>query len=144
MPFLSLGLLKDEREEVARENAGSPDDSGSPRNNLVINHPATSGDGSVGSRALASFDPVPEELSREGARPAQELSDKNVRPTQDRDSQLPAAIEELRLKVSGTELPKATVWGEKKSASPTEYLTVADRKGVPTFGTFKHGYLPSR
>src|SRR5947207_15498268 len=111
MAFLSLRLLKDEREEVARQNASPHDDSSScsPRNNLVTNHPATSGDGSAGSRALASFDP---DLSGEGARPTQELSDKNVRPTQDRDSQLPAAIEELRLKVSGSELPQATVWGE--------------------------------
>src|SRR5262249_23787302 len=38
----------------------------------------------------------------------------------------------------------AIVWGSRKGTSPTEYLTVVDRRGVPTFGTFKAGYLPGR
>src|SRR5438067_1903388 len=136
MPFLSLGLLKDEREEVARENAALGEGSRTVSSRQDGSLPADTQAGENGtpkSRALpnaglSSFDPVSDRRAGEGTHRYMNLddglSDKNVRPTQDQDSQLPAAIEELRLKVSGNELPQATVWGEKKGISPTEYLTV--------------------
>jgi hypothetical protein len=167
MPFLSLGLLKDEREEVAHEDVAPR---GEQRKELVSFEPvAVTGrsNGSSDKSVRATQDragedtystPSLQSVAQGRLRPdvsggdtkilADEgdcltsdfLSDENVQPTHE----LPAAIEELRRKVSGNESPQATIWGEKKSASPTEYLTVADRKGVPTFGTFKAGYLPGR
>src|SRR5262249_27443764 len=84
-------------------------------------------------------------LSDKNVRSTQDLAHDHVWPTQEElTSQLPEAIEELRRRFSGRELPVPVIWDERKVKSPTEYLTVADRKGVPTFGTFKAGYLPGR
>src|SRR5690349_16054749 len=108
MPFLSLGLLKDEQSQesfVARASADAE----------------SSKEGKLTKPPLAGFD-VAEESSK-----------------------LPPAIEELRSKISVNQLPQVTVWGvKKKGDSPTHYLTIADRQGVPTFGTFKFGYVPGR
>src|SRR5947209_20012945 len=105
MPFLSLGLLKDEREEVARENAALGEGSRTVSSIQDGSLPADTQAGDNGtpkSRAipnagLSSFDPVSDRRSDEGTHRYVSLddaglSDKNVRPTQDRDSQLPAAI----------------------------------------------------
>src|ERR1041385_6517413 len=119
MPFLSLGLLKDEREEVDRVHSSDA------RNSTKSGVRPSSG-------PLSLLDGANEASSSS--------SDENVRPTQE----LPPAIEELRSKLSVHELPKATVWGANKKENPTHYMTVADRQGVPTFGTFKSGYLPGR
>src|SRR5436305_1843433 len=127
MSLLSLGLLKDEREEVARENAASGEGSRAVSSRQDGSLPADTQAGDNGTpksrelpnAGLSSFDPVSDRRAGEGTHRYTSLddaglSDRNVRPTQDQDSQLPAAIEELRLKVSGSELPQATVWGEKK------------------------------
>ena len=150
MPLFSLGLLKDEREEGMRDNAAAEGKgsgrqlSSSSRDGSLENRPTTvskeADNGRAEGRALASFDPVVQDSrAGEGARPTQgQLTQVEA------ESHLPAAIEELRQRVSGNELPEAFIWGARKGASPTEYLTVADRKGVPTFGTFKAAYLPGR
>jgi Gram-negative bacterial TonB protein C-terminal len=152
MPLLSLGLLKDERDEIGREDAVSPDKlkdsadqqdpSRSSSNGSQANHPTNQtarSNGTGGSRALSSFDPI---SPQNGTGPEGRAGLEGRRYTA--ESQLPATIEELRQKISGNELPEAFIWGARKGASPTEYLTVADRKGVPTFGTFKPRYLPGR
>src|SRR5437764_976861 len=174
MSLLSLGLLKHEREDVARENAAESEDSAEREG--AVSNPASADcssvhEGSVnrpirsqaavengGGRrrgvqaaVLSSFDRVAtDETAGEGTRQYvssgdADLSDKNVRPTRaEPTSQLPEVIEELRQKFSGKDLPGAVIWDQRKGKSPTEYLTVADRKGVPTFGTFRSGYVPSR
>src|SRR5205085_540512 len=111
------------------------------------------GHGTAESRAvpnhpLPSFDPAPsngragegtqstpslQSVAQGRLRPYVSSSDPNNQVDQG-TSHLPPAIEELRQRVSGNELPEVFIWGERKGASPTEYLTVADRKGVPTFG----------
>jgi Gram-negative bacterial TonB protein C-terminal len=173
MPFLSLGLLKDEREEVGRTDAAVPNagdenrpDAGASGKGSTL-RPAQDqfSNAAIPGGILGLADSMPSNgRTGEGTRPylssddsglsdnivhtaraAEALSDRNVRSTQAEPvSQLPEAIEELRQKFSNKELPGPVIWGERKGKSPTEYLTVADRKGVPTFGTFKSGYVPSR
>src|SRR5437016_3026317 len=123
MSLLSLGLLKDEREEVVRqdvvaEGEGSGRElSRSSQDGSLGNRPAAVSKGVEGgaaeSSALPSFDPVRPQKGADpsissvkilGGRTYTGLSDKSVGPTQ---SQLPAAIEELRQRVSGNELPEA-------------------------------------
>src|SRR6266536_5925618 len=131
MSLLSLGLLKDEREEVGREDAASPDrlkDSAhqeDPSRSLPdgsqAKHPGTNqtagSNGTAGYHALSSFDPVSPQNGTGHSYTA--------------ESHFPAAIEELRQKISGNGLPEVFIWGARQGASPTEYLTVADRKGIP-------------
>src|SRR6266700_5872325 len=92
MSLLSLGLLKDEREDVAREGKGS----GRELSSSSISKGADNG--TAESRAFPSFDPVAtDERAGEGTRPYASsgdggLSDKSVRPTQDQtggDARLP-------------------------------------------------------
>src|SRR6266568_4697453 len=138
MSLLSLGLLKDERADVARESAAESEDSAEPegavsnpsnrtgssslRDGSLANHPADSqtagSNGTVGSHAmptpaLSSFDPVSTQ-SRAGLEGRSYTSDQtgeDARPTEEAISHLHAAIEELRQKVSGSELPQAFIWG---------------------------------
>src|SRR6266700_4558996 len=127
MPFLSLGLLKDECEVVVREdgaaeaNVSSSSPDGSP-----ANHPASISKGADNGTAekldrraacptaggdLPSFQTVAQGKLRSSVSSGDDgVSDKSVRPTQDEaTSHLPPAIEELRQRVSGNELPEAFV-----------------------------------
>src|SRR5438128_2359078 len=64
-------------------------------------------------------------------------SDRNIRTTQS----LPPEIEELRQKLSDKSAvrPKAT-----SLAASVNALSSSERYGVPTFATFKFGYVPAR
>src|SRR5262249_8003952 len=131
MPLLSLGLLNDEREDVGREDgaASHPTQVGQAAR---LSAPDESRAAStVGLLDLRTEDTHEPELrsSRTGEPPVPSEPERRTGEPVPRElSQLPDAIEELRLRVSGNELPKATVWGARKGASPTEYLTVADRR----------------
>src|SRR5204863_6551607 len=99
MPLLSLGLLKDEREDVAhedvaREGKGSGRDvSSSSQDGSLANHPASiskgADNGTAESRALPnhplpSFDPAPSNgRAGEGTRPYVSSSDPNNQMDQD-------------------------------------------------------------
>src|SRR5438105_3810648 len=104
MTFLSLGLLKDEREDVVREDAAAKGKelvrelSSSSRDGSGANRPASiskgSNNGTAGSWGLRSFDPV---APQNGASPSTGSGQalKGARPTQEAVSHLPLAIEEL-------------------------------------------------
>ena len=126
MPFLSLGLLKDEREEVAREDVAAEgkgsgrDVSSSSQDGSLANHPATvskevdhriAESRALPNHPLPSFDPAPSNgRAGEGRlRPYASSSDPNNQVDQG-TSHLPPAIEELRQRVSGNELPEAFIW----------------------------------
>jgi hypothetical protein len=63
--------------------------------------------------------------------------DKNVRPTQS----LPPEIEELRQKLSNKSAVKLKA---TSLAASVNSLSSSERYGVPTFSTFKFGYVPAR
>jgi hypothetical protein len=63
-------------------------------------------------------------------------SDEDVRPTQ-----LPPEIEDLREKLSRKAAIKPVI---KPLASSVRPLSSSERYGVPTFSTFKFGYVPAR
>jgi hypothetical protein len=162
MPFLSLGLLKDEREEASREEhrkelesfdsvaAGRGSNGASDKNVRSTQDRAGEGthlyvsSGDAGNLAGVGAHPTQDRAGLEGRSYTSiddsDLSEKNVRLAHE----LPPAIEELRQKVSSKELPGEVIWDDRKAKSPTEYLTVSNRRGVPTFGTFRAGYLPGR
>src|SRR3954466_6705347 len=64
-------------------------------------------------------------------------SDRNVRATQS----LPPEIESLREKLSRKSAVKPVI---KPLASSVSALSSSERYGVPTFSTFKFGYVPAR
>ena len=124
MSFLSLGLSQDEqREESLREAASSPVDKTAVAAS-ADNAPEASPAG------LSSFDPLPPAGSDEAT------------TATGHSSAFPVAIEELRTKVGSLADPPLHVWDER--ANPADYLSTTDRRGVPTFGTFKFGYVPGR
>ena len=102
MPFLSLGLLNDEKQgDSLRESPMSP--------------LGTAGD-----------------------------SDRNLQTTSSdtRTSALPPALDELRQKLS--DLDKDRTPKSAPLAASVSSLSAAERGWVPSFGTFKFGYLPGR
>ena len=96
--------------------------------------------------------------------PPQTLSDKNVRPTRlaaDQDVHstqaqsasgnsdrlapaLPPSVEQLRRKLAEEEKLRAARVGPAPLAASVDSLSSSERQWVPTFSTFKFGYLPGR
>ena len=120
MPFLSLGL-NETQDANQDEKAARPGDHATDHQRTETVKGAAEVE--AGPSILFGADGV--------------LSDKNVRPTQ----ALPPEIEELRKKLSD----KSAVRAKATSlAASVDALSSSERYGVPTFSTFKFGYVPAR
>jgi hypothetical protein len=120
MPFLSLGLIdtQDAKHDAKSARPGDP-----TRDDKLDKTLNSSGDGEAGPSILFGAGDVP--------------SDTNVRPTQS----LPPEIEELRQKLSNKIAVKPVA---TSLAASVNALSSSERYGVPTFSTFKFGYVPAR
>src|SRR5436190_632422 len=122
MPFLSLGL------NATQDAQGA---SAAPR----LGDPAT--DDTRDETLNGSDDPQSRSSILFGTDRIPSDKDKNVRLTQS----LPPEIEELREKLSRKSAVKPVI---KPLASSVNPLSSSERYGVPTFSTFKFGYVPAR
>src|SRR5205823_8907287 len=84
-------------------------------------------------------------------RPTQNVSDKSVRPTQAMSDKsvratpaLPASVEQLRRRLAEEEKQRAARVRPAPLAAAVDSLSSSERQWVPTFSTFKFGYLPGR
>ena len=123
MPFLSLGLNETQDTNQDANTSRSGDAVADDTRDETL-----SGSDDAASHSSILF-------GAEGN--SSDESDKNVRPTQS----LPPEIEELRQKISEKSAvrPKAT-----SLAASVNALSSSERYGVPTFSTFKFGYVPAR
>src|SRR5690349_15528146 len=110
MPLLSLGLLNDENQ------------SRTPR-----------------GEAAQALSPTPtphDTVVARGERMGGETADSAIQVS---ESALPAAIEELRTKISAGLTPAV-----RARTEGSDFSVVSNPGSVPTFATFKFGYLPGR
>src|SRR5579864_8865332 len=149
MQFLSLGLLPPQDTEDTRAGESVPD---SEREGTAFSR-AVSKDGAKNGTAESRSLPRPEGESQSGnaattssaaqADPkATAGGDERHRwPAGPRSAQtLPPKIEELREKLHDRAHPKVA----ESLAASVDSLALAERGAVPTFGTFKFGYVPAR
>ena len=117
MPFLSLGLHDD------KDEANSRPEGSVAVNDLRDQSPSDSADAQPGSTQFGAHRIPPQ------------------RPEEKPEQSLPREIETLREKLSKTSKIKPVV---KPLVASVDALSSSERYGVPTFATFKFGYVPVR
>jgi len=165
MQFLSLGLLPPQDTEDTRAGENVPDSErkdaafsravnkngngkGSTENRALQPADGSSGNGVADGRQekAGSIRPAQGELAT--ASSASQVNPKTTPgaeryswPAAPRSAQtLPPKIEELREKLHDRAHPKVA----ESLAASVDSLALAERGAVPTFGTFKFGYVPAR
>jgi hypothetical protein len=150
MQFLSLGLLPPQDAEDTRVGgngvngaSAAEDRQGKAGSSTLRSDSTTNQNSALGmtnneeSNTTAESRTSPQSSSTQSNAPAGHLwANVNAEPKQT----LPPGIEELREKLHDKAHPRIA----ESLAASVDSLALAERGAVPTFGTFKFGYLPAR